>query len=188
MSFIVFCSIAVDNQYRYRRILQQRNQQDEGRRGESSEQQSEERVIDSYLVKDYMTKKVLTMTESGTAEDAAKVMADDELAQGYVIILEKGRPMGIVTQKDLVVKILATGTTPKTKITKIMTSPLKTIDPDEDLVTACSRMREDNIQQLAVIRGGILYGIITTRDIAHKIGMYVDKSTRDFIHVTPLGV
>jgi signal-transduction protein with cAMP-binding, CBS, and nucleotidyltransferase domain len=188
MSSTIFRYVTVKNQDWQRRILQQRNQQDAGQPDEGSDQPSGKRTIDSYLVKEYMTKTVLTMTESGTAEDAAKVMADDEQAQGYVIVLEKGRPMGIVTQRDLVDKILATGTTRKTQITNIMTSPLKTIDPDEDLLTACSRMRENNIQKLPVVRDGIIYGVLTAKDVAHKIRMYVDKSTKDLIYFTPMGL
>ena len=132
----MFRYVIVNNQHRFRPILQQRNQQDAGQREEFSEQQSEERAIDSYLVKDYMIKEIVTMDRDGTAEEAAKIMAEDELGQGYVLVLEKGRQIGILTEKDIVIKILAAGMTRKTKFDDIMTSPLITIDPDEDLVNA----------------------------------------------------
>jgi len=113
-------------------------------------------------------------------------MAGDELGQGYVIVLEKGRPIGILTEKDLVTKILAVVKTRKTKVADIMTSPLITIDPDEDLVKASKLMRVNNIRRLPVVREEIIYGILTARDMVNKFGMYVDKCTRDCIRSTSL--
>ena len=143
----------------------------------------------SYLVKDYMTKEVLTIDENQSAADAATTMATDQMAQGYVIVLSKGSPIGIVTQRDLVNKILATGTTRRVLVTEIMSAPIISIDPDEDLLKASEIMREHNVRKVPVIRDGIVYGVVTARDIAHKCGIYVDKSIRDIVRWTaPLGI
>ena len=51
---------------------------------------------------------------------------------GYIIVLEKGRPVGIVTERDLVLKVMAEDKNPKeAKISECMSSPLVTIDPDK---------------------------------------------------------
>ena len=132
---------------------------------------------------------MLTIDENQSAADTATLMADDQLARGYVIVLSKGSPVGIVTQRDLINKILATGTTRRVLVTEIMSSPIISIDPDEDLLKASEIMREHNVRKLPVIRDGIIYGIVTVRDIAQKIGAYVDKSIRDIVRWTaPLGM
>ena len=142
-----------------------------------------------FIVRDYMTKKVITTNISATAADVAKIMAEDEMDQGYVIVLSEGKPEGIVTRKDLVNKVLATGITRRTKVTQIMTQPLITVDPEEDLLKASQIMSENVISKLVVMRDNIVYGIITEKDIALKCGSYIDSAIRDLIRWTiPLGL
>ncbi|MFH0748340.1 MAG: CBS domain-containing protein [Candidatus Bathyarchaeota archaeon] len=141
----------------------------------------------SYAVKGYMDKTVNTIVKDSTILDTAKSMAEKE--DGYLIVLEEGKPVGIVTERDLVNKILAKGVDPTTtKIADIMSKPLITIDPDEDLLKASETMREHKIRKLPVVRNGIIYGIITATNIANHCGMYVDKTVKDIIRWTaPLG-
>jgi CBS domain-containing protein len=142
----------------------------------------------SYAVKGYMESEVHSISSVVTVKDAAKVMA--EKPGGYLLVLEEGSPVGIVTERDLVNKVLAKGVDPSTiKISQIMASPLVTIDPDEDLLKASELMRDNNVKKLPVVRNGIIYGIITAEDIANKCGTYVDKTIKDIIRWTaPLGL
>lgn len=143
----------------------------------------------SYPVKDYMTKHVVTVGEDASAADAAAAMAEDPQAQGYVLVLREGRPVGIVTEWDLIAKILVAGATRQTRVTAIMSSPLVTIDPDADLLEASTAMRERDVRKLPVMRDGIVYGILTEDDVAQKIGAYVDQAVRDTVRWTaPLGI
>lgn len=143
----------------------------------------------SYPVKDYMTKHVVTVGEDASAADAAAAMAEDPQAQGYVLVLREGRPVGIVTEWDLIAKILVVGATRRTRVTAIMSSPLVTIDPDADLLEASTAMRERDVRKLPVMRDGIVYGILTEDDVAQKIGAYVDQAVRDTVRWTaPLGI
>ena len=136
-----------------------------------------------------MTPNVLTVDADASAADAAAIMAEDPHSQGYVLVLRDGRPIGIVTEWDLVAKILVAGATRRTRVTGIMTQPLITVDPDEDLLTAAEIMRERDVRKLPVMRDGIVYGILTEDDVAQKIGGYVDKSIRDIVRWTaPLGL
>lgn len=142
-----------------------------------------------FIVRDYMTRKVVTINESASASDVAKIMAEDEMNRGYVLVLREGKPVGIVTRKDLVNKILATGITRRTKVTQIMTEPLITVDPEEDLLKASQIMSENVISKLVVMRDNIVYGTITEKDIALKCGSYIDSAIRDLIRWTvPLGL
>jgi CBS domain-containing protein len=128
----------------------------------------------SYQVKDVMTKEVITLDLDASVTDVARVMAADKNFGGYVIILEKGRPVGIITERDIVNKITAQGRNQaKTQAYEIMSTSLITIGPDEDLLNASNLMREHNISKLVVIKDQILYGIITAIDMAYHSRNYV---------------
>ena len=128
----------------------------------------------SYQVKDIMIKDVITIDLDASVTDVANVMAADENFGGYVVILEKGRPVGIVTERDIVNKITSQGQNQsKTKASEIMSTPLITIDPDEDLLKVSNIMQKHNISKLVVIKNEILYGIITAKDVVNHSRNYV---------------
>lgn len=102
--------------------------------------------------------------------------------RGFLIILREGHPVGIVTEHDFVEKIIARELNPvKTTIGEIMSSPLISVDPDEDLLKASEIMQKHNIRQLPVMKGGIVYGVLTIRDISKGCINYVDKATREIL-------
>ncbi|GAG50113.1 unnamed protein product, partial [marine sediment metagenome] len=79
-------------------------------------------------VKKYMTKEVTTIDYDANVTDAAKIMTVDKDYKGYVIVLQKGKPKGIVTEKDLVNKVIVGGLDPaKTSVSEIMSTPLITV-------------------------------------------------------------
>ena len=141
----------------------------------------------SYFVKDYMTKAITTINYEATVSEAAKAMAADESLEGYTVVLKEGKPVGMVTERDIVNKVLAVDRSPgRTKVAEIMTSPLITVDPDEDLLQASQLMRERHVRKLVVIRGDIIYGILTAKDIAQQCGDYVNQSIKDITRWTLL--
>ena len=136
-------------------------------------------------VKKYMTKEVTTIDYDSTASEAANLMATVKVYEGYVIVLQKGKPKGIVTERDLVNKVLVKGLDPtKTSVSKIMSTPLKTVDPEDDLLKASRVMKEQNVRKLIVVRDEIIYGIITSKIISQNVQDYVDRSIRDIIRWT----
>jgi CBS domain-containing protein len=136
----------------------------------------------SYQIKDIMTKEVITIDLDASVTDVACVMAADEKFGGYVVILEKGKPAGIITERDIVNKITAQRhNQSKTKASEIMSTPLITIDPDEDLLKASSMMHKHNISKLVVIKNEILYGIITAKDVVYQSRNYVGDLIKDLI-------
>jgi len=141
-------------------------------------------------VKKYMTKEVTTIDYDSTASEAANLMATVKVYEGYVIVLQKGKPKGIVTERDLVNKVLVKGLDPtKTSVSEIMSTPLKTVDPEDDLLKATRVMKEQNVRKLIVVRDEIIYGIITAKIISQNVQDYVDRSIRDIIRWTAsLGV
>ena len=136
----------------------------------------------SYQIKDIMTKDVITIDLDASVTDVACVMAADKNFGGYVVILEKGRPVGIITERDIVNKIAAQGNNQsKTKASEIMSTPLITIDPDEDLLKASNILQKHNISKLVVIKNDILYGIVTAKNIVNHSRNYVGDLITDLI-------
>ncbi len=144
----------------------------------------------SYQVKDYMRKEVNTIDCDAKVTEAAMAMAADEKREGYVICLIKGKPAGIVSNIDIVNKVVAKKLDPsKMRVEEVMSTPLVAVDPDDDLLKASGLMREHNVSKLGVIRDDVIYGIITANIIAQRCGEYVDRSVRDIIRWSaPLGV
>ena len=141
----------------------------------------------SYLVKDYMVKDFPKVEEKVSSIEAARIMITS--SRGFLIILKEGNPAGIVTEHDFVEKIIVKEREPaKVLVGEIMSSPLITIDPDEDLLKASELMQKNKIRRLPVVKGGIIYGVLTTREISQRVGEYVDRSIRDIMRwASPFG-
>jgi CBS domain-containing protein len=117
------------------------------------------------LVKDVMTSPVVTVDEDAPSNKIATLMGENNL--GCVIITSKARkPVGIITERDLVKRVLSKNVVPDTiKAKEIMTSPLVTIEPEATISEAARRMSRLDIRRLGVIYKGNLVGLISSRDI-----------------------
>jgi CBS domain-containing protein len=135
-------------------------------------------------VKNYMRKDITTISTEASATEASKIMSTNKV--GYILALEKGRPVGIVTERDLVLKIMAEDKNPKeTKISECMSSPLVTIDPDKSIEEAVETMKKHGFRRLPVVKNNILYGIFTARDLVEHFDEFEDRLTRDLIRFMP---
>jgi CBS domain-containing protein len=141
----------------------------------------------SYRVKDYMDREFPTIETASSVVEAAKAMA--KAVKSYLIVLDKGSPKGMLTEDDLVRKVLAVEKDPKKlKVSDVMSSPLITVDPDEDLIKASEIMQKNGIKRLPVVKEGIIYGVLTSQNIAQKCGAYVEKSVKDILRWSfPIG-
>ncbi len=117
------------------------------------------------LVKDVMSSPVFTIDEDATVNEAARIM--DEYELGCIVVTSKeGKPIGIITERDLVTRVLAKNAkASKLSAKEVMTSPLITVDPDETLSDASRRMSELDIRRLGVMYKGNLVGIVSSKDI-----------------------
>jgi len=132
----------------------------------------------SYPVKDYMEKEIQTVDCEVSAVEASKIMAAKNDA--YLIVLKNAQPAGILTEGDLLRKIMAQGRDPaKVKISEIMSTPLITISPEEPVNVAVKLMVDKNIRRLAVVRDSIIYGVITMRDLAKHFNDYNERVVKD---------
>ncbi|NIP67423.1 CBS domain-containing protein [Candidatus Bathyarchaeota archaeon] len=117
------------------------------------------------LVKDVMSSPVFTIDEEANANEAAQMMDKHELGC-IVVTSSEGKPLGIITERDLVKRVLAKNAkASKLSAREVMTAPLITVDPDETLSEAARRMSELHIRRLGVMYKGNLVGLISSKDI-----------------------
>ena len=139
----------------------------------------------AYVVKHFMNKEVPTIEDQASVTEAAKTMDKTADHKGFLVVLKGGRPVGIVTEHDFAKKVLASELDPaKVAVGEIMSAPLITVDPDEDLLKAAELMKKNNIERLPVVKEGIIYGVLTAQLIAQSCSEYVDRSVKDIVRWT----
>jgi CBS domain-containing protein len=119
-------------------------------------------------VADVMTRDVRSMTPQDTLCDAAKVM--DELNVGVVPVCEGDRLVGMVTDRDIVVRGLARDLDPRNcKLSDVMSGHVRTARQDDDVDDVLTEMANAQIRRMAVVDGqDQLVGILSIGDIAAK--------------------
>lgn len=131
-----------------------------------------------YKVLDVMTNKPVVAHKEMMLRDAAKLMADNNV--NSLLISEDNKAIGIITDEDMVRKIVAVGIDPKKlRLKEIMTTELVSIKPERDLYDALLLMREHSIRQLPVIEDEKLIGFLTAKDILkiqpELFDLYIEK-------------
>jgi len=115
-------------------------------------------------VKDIMNTDVKTISPASTAQDAAKEM--NKYGIGGLIVVDRDRMAGIVTERDIMRHVVAAGKDPKKVKTKeIMVKRVIMIDPEADIYEAAEIMQQNGIKKLPVLHKSSLVGIITATDI-----------------------
>lgn len=115
------------------------------------------------FVKDIMKKDVLTLGKGASVKDVLDLMTENHA--GSVVIVEGSKISGIVTENDILSKIVSGNRGVETIIEKIMTKNVITIDPGEKIEKAAEIMTESKIKKLPVVSKNRLVGIITITDI-----------------------
>ena len=116
-------------------------------------------------VKDVMSSPVKTVLEHDSVEQAAKKMIANDL--GSIIVTDaKGNPVGIITERDIVDRVVAENRVPRSvKAEATMSRPVRITTPEADIKEAAESMRDHNIRRLVVMEGGKMIGIISSKDI-----------------------
>ncbi|MDC1136922.1 CBS domain-containing protein [Nitrosopumilus sp.] len=121
----------------------------------------------SILVKDIMTKAIISVNTETTVFQVAKMMEQGGI--GAVLVKTDGHLTGIVTDRDYATKIVAHNLPSDTSVEKIMSSPLITINYDESISAAAQRMTTKKIRKLAVTNNGNIIGLITSTDLVTQL-------------------
>ncbi len=122
-------------------------------------------MVSRIPVKEIMTRDVITADEKMDAQAASTKMLNNNIGS-LVILNEKGKPSGILTERDLVRKVISKDLSPsEVRVKEIMTKPLITIKPNLGLNEAVRKMRNLEIKKLPVVSENKLRGILTESDV-----------------------
>jgi CBS domain-containing protein len=128
-------------------------------------------------INEVMTSDVRACEPNATVVEAAKLMAKEDI--GPIPVVEEGRLVGLITDRDIVVRVIAERRDPKTTtVGEIASRDLVTVSPDEDLDEALKLLAEHQVRRLPVVDGDRLVGIVAQADIA-RLGK--DKKTGEVV-------
>jgi CBS domain-containing protein len=133
----------------------------------------------AFVVRKYMDRTFSTVDIDSTVRAAAQRIAEG--GQGFALVLERGVPTGVVSAIEIVSNVVANALdTGKVSVRDVMT-PLVSVDPDDDVINASKVMLERKRSLLAVMRDGIVYGVVTAQGVAERSPELIDLAVRDII-------
>ena len=117
------------------------------------------------------------VTGETPVSDVAKLMASEDV--GPIPIVEGGRLVGLVTDRDLVVRVLAEGRDPaSTTAGEVATGDLLTVSPEDELDEALELLARRQVRRLPVVENGKLVGVLAQADVARHAG---DERTGELV-------
>lgn len=127
--------------------------------------QAENSAISRHRVGDIMTKSVRTASPTATLREVAEMMRDGDM--GAVPIVDENKLVGIVTDRDIVVRGVSVGLASDDAISSVMTTALFTVTSDEFAFEAIRLMGDKQVRRIPVVNAdGSLAGIVAMADIA----------------------
>jgi CBS domain-containing protein len=132
------------------------------------------------IVKGIMTKPVITVDKDSSVHETAKIMSEKRI--GCTVVMDKGRPVGIATERDILQRVVVKGLdVSKVKMKNIMSEPLITINGNMPIVNAIRVMQKNNVRHLPITEKGELIGIVTQRDLLRVLALHVLISFRPLL-------
>ena len=121
------------------------------------------------IVSDAMTAQVVTAKPTDTIKRVAKIM--QEVDTGVVPVSDNGKVIGMITDRDIVLRIVAEGGDPNQPVTSAMSEDVQTCREDDNLADAAALMGSHQLRRLPVLNdAGRLVGILSLGDIAQDYG------------------
>ncbi len=115
-------------------------------------------------IREVMTEDPKTVDASATIEDAAKLMASEDI--GNVLVVENDEIKGILTDRDIVVRAIAKGNGGDASVREVATTDVKVLGPDDSIEDALKQMEEADVRRLPVVEDGKPVGIVSLGDLA----------------------
>ena len=119
-------------------------------------------------VKDIMTKDVVSVNVGSSVFEAAELMCQNQL--GCLVVVDGEVPVGIVTERDIVRRVVCKRLPVETNISEVMSKSLITVDPDASLKEAARLMSTNKIRRLPVSKDNKLVGIVVAADFVRNLG------------------
>lgn len=119
-------------------------------------------------IRDVMTPNPRTVSPNDSIQSAARVMRDEDT--GVVPVVDNGKPVGVITDRDIVVRAVAEDREMNRPVRDIVTTELVAVHPDMSVEEATELMSEHQVRRLPVIDNDRLVGIVSIGDIAVKEG------------------
>lgn len=133
-------------------------------------------------VGEFCNREVIVMGPDESVRDAARLMREHHVGDVLVVEDREGQrvPLGILTDRDLVIEVLAAGGDPDPfRVADVMTGDLLTAQEDEDTMATLQRMRNAGVRRMPVInQGGGLVGIITVDDFINMFAEQMEDLVR----------
>ena len=130
-------------------------------------QENLEKSLSEMLVKDIMSKALISVDPSTTAFQVAKMMQQGGI--GALIVKKDNKPAGIITDRDFAIKIAVDKVSTDTPIDKVASYPLITINSNEPIVDAAKLMSSKKVRKLVVFENDKVVGIITSTDLVNQL-------------------
>ncbi|AEJ39478.1 CBS domain containing protein [Sulfobacillus acidophilus TPY] len=125
-------------------------------------------------VSEIMTKNVSTVSPGDTIQKAAQIM--QQVDCGSTPVTDGGKVVGVVTDRDITIKAVASGKGPETPVKSVMFDRVVTVKPDTDAREAANIMADNQIRRLPVVDAqGKLVGILAIADLA-RVNIFVSES------------
>ena len=122
-------------------------------------------------LKTIATRKIVSIEAGQTIANAAQLMAKQGI--GSLMVTSDGKPVGILTERDILTRVVAEGVEPaKTYVRAVMSSPLITIQENASLADATILMHLKKIRHLLLVDDGKIVGILTDKDIELQVFEY----------------
>ena len=130
-------------------------------------QENLEKSLSEMLVKDIMSKALISVDPSTTAFQVAKMMQQGGI--GALIVKKDDKPAGIITDRDFAIKIAVDKVPIDTPVDKVASYPLLTISSNEPIVAAANLMASKKVRKLVVLENDKVVGIITSTDLVNQL-------------------
>jgi CBS domain-containing protein len=119
-------------------------------------------------VRDAMTSNPRTTSSSQSLADAAQIMKSEDV--GSVPVVDEGRLVGVLTDRDIAIRAVAEGADARTtNVGDVASRELVTVEPEEDLDQALALMARHRVRRLMVVERGQLVGILAQADVAEEV-------------------
>ncbi len=137
-------------------------------------------MLSEKKVTEIMTKAPIDTIESNlTAADAARIMK--EKSRACLIVVDNGKAVGIITERDMVRRVMAEGKSPPTtKVYDIMSSPIATVSTQATVSHVAKLLSKTRLRRAPVVENGQIVGIVSVTDIIRAVAVESDKDEELF--------